>query len=308
MFVKPLSKYNKTTRERYSLYQLCESFRLDGRVRHRVIIGLGKLEELPTDGQKIQLGKRIGEMVQGKTRLALEGPDEQLERLALHFYSEIRKKRRYDVKENGQDWQVVDVNTVKNEEAREVGAEWLCAQAFEQLKIGDFLRSSNWPEDKISLAITHIISRTVHPASELKTVSFIKENSAACELTGCDKEKLTKDKLYWISKELYAIKDQLEGYLSRKTNELFDLGDKIILYDLTNTYYEGRMMGSQIAKFGRSKEKRKDAKLVVLAVVVNQEGFLKYSNIFAETWPIAKPWNPLLKPLAGQHLFQGASP
>ena len=308
MFVKPLSKYNKTTRERYSLYQLCESFRLDGRVRQRVIIGLGKLEELPTDDQKIQLGKRIGEMVQGKTRLALEEPDGQLELLALHFYSEIRKKRLYDVKENGQDWQVVDVNTVNNQEAREVGAEWLCAQAFEQLKIGDFLRSCNWAEDKISLAATHIISRTVRPASERKTVSFIKENSAVCELTGCDKEKLTKDKLYWISKELYAIKDQLEGYLSRKTNELFDLDDKIILYDLTNTYYEGRMMGSQIAKFGRSKEKRKDAKLVVLAVVVNREGFLKYSNIFSGNMADSKTLEALVKTIGGATSFSGRKP
>lgn len=37
---------------------------------------------------------------------------------------------------------------------------------------------------------------------------------------------------------------------------------------------------SNIAKFGRSKEKRIDCKLVVLAMVVNVEGFIKYSNIF----------------------------
>ena len=308
MFVKPLSKYNKTTKERYSLYQLCESYRLEGRVRHRIIIGLGKLEELPRDEQKILLGKRVQEMVQGKTRLALEELDEQVEGLALYFYSEIRKKRRYDVKENGQDWQVVDINTVKNKDAREVGAEWLCKQAFEQLKIGDFLHASNWSQEKIALATTHIISRTVYPASELKSVSFLKENSAVCELTGYDKAKLTKDNLYWISKELYVIKDQLEGYLSRKTNELFDLDDKIILYDLTNTYYEGRMMGSQIAKFGRSKEKRKDAKLVVLAVVVNREGFLKYSNIFRGNMTDSKTLETLVKTISGATSFSGRRP
>ncbi len=37
---------------------------------------------------------------------------------------------------------------------------------------------------------------------------------------------------------------------------------------------------SKIAKFGRSKEKRSDAPLVVLAVVINREGFLKYARIF----------------------------
>ena len=130
------------------------------------------------------------------------------------------------------------------------------------------------------MAATHVISRAVYPASEYKTVSWIKENSAICELTGYDIEKVTKDKLYGITKALYKEKSELENYLSRCTNELFNLEDKIILFDLTNTYFEGRMKGSRIAKFGRSKEKRSDAKLIVLAVIVNTEGFLKYSDIF----------------------------
>jgi hypothetical protein len=33
------------------------------------------------------------------------------------------------------------------------------------------------------------------------------------------------------------------------------------------------MRGSRLAKFGRSKEKRSEARLIVLALVVNREGF-----------------------------------
>jgi hypothetical protein len=71
----------------------------------------------------------------------------------------------------------------------------------------------------------------------------------------------------------------LERFLSHRTNELFDIDDKIILYDLTNTYFEGAKRGSDLAKFGRSKEKRSDCKLVVLALVINQFGFIKYSAV-----------------------------
>lgn len=71
----------------------------------------------------------------------------------------------------------------------------------------------------------------------------------------------------------------LEKHLSKRTNELFDLADKIILYDLTNTYFEGEKRNSNLAKFGRSKEKRNDARLIVLALVVNMEGFIKYSSV-----------------------------
>ncbi len=92
-------------------------------------------------------------------------------------------------------------------------------------------------------------------------------------------EKLTKDKLYQSSLNLYAIKDGLEKHLSNRTNDLFDLQDKIILYDLTNTYFEGEKRNSKLSKFGKSKEKRSDAKLVVLALVVNMEGFIKYSSV-----------------------------
>ena len=76
------------------------------------------------------------------------------------------------------------------------------------------------------------------------------------------------------------MKSVLEKKLSKRTNELFDLSDKIILYDLTNTYFEGSKRASKLAQYGRSKEKRSDAKLVVLAMVVNAEGLLKYSSIY----------------------------
>lgn len=281
MFLKPITKYNKTTGERHFIYRLCESYRIHGSIHHRIILGLGKLEELDSPDQKRMLAVRIEELIKnGSGTLALSPLDEKVEKLAQQFYLEIRSKRRCDISREKEDWEVVNMNTLKNKDAREIGAEWLCKQAFDQLGIGDFLRQENWDEEKISLATTHIISRAVYPASELKTVSVVRENSAICELTGFEKGKVTKDSLYAISRKLYSVNRKLENYLSTRTNELFDLEDKIILYDLTNTYFEGRMKSSAIAKFGRSKEKRSDARIVVLAAVVNREGFLKYTNIF----------------------------
>jgi len=58
------------------------------------------------------------------------------------------------------------------------------------------------------------------------------------------------------------IKDSLEQHFSKRTNELFDLKNTIVLYDLTNTYFEGEKRNSKLAKFGRSKGKRSDTKLV----------------------------------------------
>ena len=307
MFVKPLIKYNKSAKQRYNVYQLCESFRQDGRVRHRVIVGLGKLDDLPCEEQKKLLGKRIEELLTGQAS-SLFKEDEAIERLAHYYLGEIKRKNRYDIAKADVDWQTVDLSTLKNRDAREIGAEWLCKQAFDQLGIATFLENKGWSQSDISLAATHIISRAIYPASELKTVSFIKENSAICEITGIDKDEITKDKLYKLAHHLYSVKDELENYLSNRTNELFDLDDKIILYDLTNTYFEGRMKGSRIAKFGRSKEKRKDARLIVLAAVINPEGFLKYSNIFEGNMSDNKTLGTIVNALSQQTSSSGRKP
>jgi len=309
MFIKPISKYNATTKERYWVYRLCESYRIDGSIRHYTIANLGKLEELPGAEEKKLLARRIEDLVKnGGGILPIDLMKPEIENLALHYYQEIRKKKRCDILPGKGEWETVNMSTIRNKDAREIGAEWICKQAFDQLGIAQFLREHQWDEETINIATTHVISRAVYPASELKTVSFIKENSAVCEITGYDKDKITKDVLYRISHKLYSVKSELEKYLSTRTNELFDIEDKIILYDLTNTYYEGRMQRSKIAKFGRSKEKRTDAKIVVLAVVVNREGFLKYSNIFQGNKTDCKTLETMINTLSSQTSFTSRKP
>lgn len=299
MFIKPYTKIDKSTSFPYSVYKLVESYRKNGTVCHRVIVNLGRLEQLSTVEQKKKLAQRIEQLlVNGGNTLSTAKWDDEIELLARKYYQEAIDKQRYDAKKG--DWETVNMSTLKNKDGREVGAEWLCKQAFDQLGIGDFLKQKGWDENAIALAATDIITRAVYPASELKTVSYIKENSAICEITGFERDKTTKDKLYGMSHKLYKLKDLLEQHLSKRTNELFDLEDKIILYDLTNTYFEGQMQGSKKARFGRSKEKRSDARIIVLAVVVNREGFLKYSHVFEGNMADCKTLNEIVEAL-GKH-------
>ena len=79
--------------------------------------------------------------------------------------------------------------------------------------------------------------------------------------------------------------DRVENHLSRKTCELFDLEDRIIIYNLTNSYYEDEMRKSALARFGRSREKRNDCPPVVPALVVNVEGF---ASVFKGVWILEK--------------------
>ncbi len=68
------------------------------------------------------------------------------------------------------------------------------------------------------------------------------------------------------------------------------------------------MKNSKKAKFGRSKEKRKDARLIVLAVVINPEGFLKYSNIFEGNMADSKTLETIVNALSKQTSFSDRKP
>ena len=72
----------------------------------------------------------------------------------------------------------------------------------------------------------------------------------------------------------------MEDYLHRRVSSLFYIEEKIYLFDLTNTYFEGRMSESEICCYGRSKEKRDDCKIVALGAVVNTDGLLVRTEIF----------------------------
>lgn len=177
---------------------------------------------------------------------------------------------------------LVDVNTIKHTDARDVGAEWICLQAIRELQIDRFLARKGWTEHKINTALAHLITRTVYTPSELKSMRIMADNSAVCELvSGNNTWQPGFRDVYKVAPSLYELKDELEDHLCRRTDSLFNVSNRLVLFDLTNFYFEGRKDGSAKAKFGRSKEKRSDCKLLVLALCINAEGFIRYSSILA---------------------------
>lgn len=283
MYFRSTMRINPINGELSGYYRLMESYRdATGEVRKKTLLTPGFLTDLSGDELHL-IQTRLSEKVMGSETTLFSAFDSEKVRAYIDkFYAQMISEKKIDALnyKNIDADKLVYSDSINNRDVREVGAEWLSLQAIAQLKIDIFLRDRGWSESQINLALTQIISRAVYPASELKTAKWIKENSSVCELTHYPVEQITKDKLYTSALNLYSIKNELESFLSTKTNELFDLHDKIYLYDLTNTYFEGEKRNSQLAKYGRSKEKRTDAKLVVLAVVVNVEGFIKYSSIY----------------------------
>jgi len=279
MYFKFSLRYNKEKQQSDAYYRLVESYRnADGRVCHRTILNIGFIDDDYTADQLNQTSRILTDRYEHKQSL-FAPTDTAVIDLVETLWKRIIKDKRLDLTLHSLSSRQIDADTLRHSNVREIGAEFICHQTLQELGISKVLADAGFTEEQIQLAATQIVSRAVYPASELKTASWIKENSAISELTGYDYQKITKDKLYESALRLYGVKDQLEQHLSHKTNELFSISDKIVLYDLTNTYFEGQYNGSELAKYGRSKEKRNDAKLVVLALVVNIYGFIKYSAI-----------------------------
>ena len=290
MFIKKIEKGNAGGKK-YTYYRLCESIRIGAKTRHNNLLNLGTLDELGEDERKA-LANRIEDLYLGTASLFIE-PSEKVEPLATRFYRELREKHKIgkgapcrtspqkDAKTpEERDLELVDINSIRHDEVREAGAEWLCLQAIEELGVATFLASKNMEQETINKALALLVSRAVYPASEHKTSQWMEHSSAITELIFKEHKSISHQQLYKVGDGLYGQREALGGHLSVKTSELFDLSDKIVFYDLTNTYFEGRKAASNLAQFGRSKEKRSDAKLVSLALVVNAEGFVKHSRIY----------------------------
>jgi transposase len=270
-------------------YRLVESYRnSNDRVCHRTILNVGFLDGVTAD-QLNQIQKILTVKADNSSKPLFDLPESDdpiIVRYVDELYMRMVDEKKIDVLEkpqhinkSGKDIQRIDINSIRNKDVREIGSEWMAYQALGQLQLAGLLKYRGWSESEVQLALTHIISRAVYPASELETTRWIKENPAVCEVTGYNVESINKDRLYGISHRLYSEKEAIGHHLSRRTNELFDIHDRIMIFDLSNTYFEGEKRASKLAKHGRSKEKRTDAKLVVLALVVNPEGFIKYFNV-----------------------------
>jgi len=291
MFIKTIVKTDKNTGKQYNYFRLCESYRIGDKTRHRSILTLGKLEGISTREDKKQLADLIESKIKGDKQLPLFDVSPEIEKYAAEFSTRIIDNHLIDIDLDNnkssaefnreKEHETVNINSLRHEDVREIGAEWLCTQTINQLGLKDFLtQRCGFSESLANLSMMHVVSRAVYPASEHKTAQWIKENSAVANLFEIPLDKVNRFKLYSASNALYKDKVKIEDWLSHKTNELFDIQDKIVFYDLTNTYFEGRKAGSKLAKFGNSKEKRSDAKIVALAAVINAEGFLKYSRIY----------------------------
>ena len=264
MFIRAVEKKNKKEGKTYRYYRLVHAYRVGNKSRQQVLLNLGRLEGLPREKHKL-LADRIEELIAGTISM-FHNTDSQIDVIARKFSSEIIKKRLFPVsgnrtnpvKESLGEWEEVDLSSIDMEDSREVGGAWLCKQAFEKAGLSRCLTGIGFDEKETAMAMVMIAAKMLHPSSELEIERWLQNNTELPRLFGLEPESITRYLLYKTAIRLHGAKEIIEETLYKLCSGLFSNHDNIIIYDLTNMYFEGRMQGSGKAMFGRSKEKRRD--------------------------------------------------
>jgi transposase len=281
MFIRQITKKNKGYKKKFVYHALMESYRTEQGPRQRMLLSLGKLT-LPREKWK-PLANRIEEILHHQSSLFVH--DEEIEALAQHFAAvlvgkELEEKAvTADVGESPH-YEEVDVHSVATRQVRSAGAEHMSLAMMRRLGFEGIFSRLGFTPVQSKIAQLLIVGRMVHPGSEWHTYHWVRDLSAIGEFLGLDFAKVSHNQLYRTSDLLTHNKDEIEAALRTNEQHLFSLTEKIILYDLTNTYFETVVGKSKKKRYGNSKEKRTDCPLVTLGIVLDEVGFPKRSEVF----------------------------
>lgn len=286
MYIRSVEQKNKTTGMVYSTHRLVEAYRnADGKIRQQVLLNLGCQFDIPKEQWKL-LADRIENILRGQQPLFelepfLEKEAQRIAKLVIKKSSQVIPIAVSHLeKTSQQDYQSVDLNSLEHQDIRKIGGEYVGYHAAKQLELDKVLLDCGFNQKQVNMALGTIIGRLVHPGSELSTHRYLMEHSALDELLETDFSNLSLKNFYQISDKLLKHKSVIEQQLFQREKDLFNLDDVITLFDITNTYFEGRALKNAKARFGRSKEKRNDCPLVALGMVLDASGFPKRSEVF----------------------------
>lgn len=288
MFIrKTVSKNKNNVDDKYYTYRLVESYRVGNSVKQRVLLNLGADFNVDQNNWFI-LATRIEDIIKQRTSL-FEMDNNELESLAQQYALRIISlQAQQDTQLGNADYQDIDINSIENINPKTIGAEYLIYETIKELELPNlFDNTLKFTPIASNCAIGTLIAKACSPLSDKMSIEWLRDTSGAGELYNCDYSEISDNSFYRVADTLLSHKEIIEQHLYNKAKQIFGFDETITLYDLTNTYFEGKANSVEKAKRGRSKEKRSDAKIITLAVVLDSSGFIKNSKIFSGN--IAEP-------------------
>jgi len=169
------------------------------------------------------------------------------------------------------------LNKVRLERTRQFGSPWLGLELWKRLELDRFFEQAvdeheaDVPWSRVAAVLA--VNRLCVPGSELAIEERWYPSTALDDLLGIEEGKINDTRLYRCLDRILPHKTKLERHLKQRYGELFGAEFDVLLYDLTSTYVEGAAEKNPMMRRGYSRDHRPDCEQMVIALIVNSEGF-----------------------------------
>jgi len=294
MFIREVKKQRSKSSKVFYQYNLVQTSRIEGKVKQKVILYLGSDTELRDKNARKQVLQSLKSLIFRQPGIFPAGIPGHLKKLAHSYYDKylirygLEKGQNTDSQPDNvsipplpqkADYHNIDINSLEVRDVKSFGNEHLCKQVLDKLKLASLLSDIGMNKKQIQKSLIAIAARAIFSCSEHKTAQMLAMNSGLKSCFGYS-SAITHKQLYHITDKLYEHKNQIDKYLYQRTTDMFGIKDKLVIFDISNTYFETGKRNSKLADYGRSKEKRYDCPIVVFTGVINAEGFIRHSKIY----------------------------
>lgn len=267
------------------LLQLVENHRnAEGKVRQRVVVSLGGCP-VPDEHRK-RVAAELTRRMAGYEQLLSEEPiiEYWVNRVLEHMKEAGCLSPASHSETSGSPAlpaASICIDDIEHENGVRLGPTLVLLRAWESLGLDPVLKEQDFSDEQLATAKASVFNRLIEPASENELPNWIL-TTALSDLLGVHAEGWAEDRFYRIGDKLLKGMPELESHLRRKERDLFNLDRTILLYDLTNSYFEGSGALNPLARRSvASKEKRSDCPLISVGIVLDSEGFIIRHKVFA---------------------------
>ncbi len=174
----------------------------------------------------------------------------------------------------------VETETVEHENTTMLGPVLVANHSWNSLGLDTILAECGMCQSHITASKISVINRLINPGSENSLIQWVR-TTALGDLTNENFEGWARDRFYRASDALLKNQEKIESHLRKETSRIHSPDRTILLYDLTNSHFEGECLANENAKYGQNKQKRNDCPQVVVGVIFDASGFELGHKMFA---------------------------
>ena len=168
MFIRRTQTRSTVGGEVYFTHRLVRSERIDGKVRQRTLLNLGRHFEVARNDWPA-LTRRIDELLTGQLALPCDGSpalESHAQRITAQLLARGRVGTTSGPTSHGRDLQLVDVDSLELVRPRSAGVEHVALWAMDQLALRTRLEELGLGASLHAAAVGSIVARMAEPGSE----------------------------------------------------------------------------------------------------------------------------------------------